>query len=56
MISNVFHKAMIEVNEQGAEAAAATDVNMTKCAVKHTKPPVVNCKKPFIYSITHLPT
>ncbi|KAL4435122.1 hypothetical protein ABPG74_003615 [Tetrahymena malaccensis] len=52
-LSNVYHKSMIEVNEEGAEAAAATAAVM-QLSIK--KDPQVLCNKPFIYSITHIPS
>jgi serpin B len=51
-VSKVVHKAMIEVNEEGAEAAAGTGVvMMSRCM------PIImqfNCNKPFIYLISSL--
>ena len=53
-ISSVIHKAVIEVNEEGAEAAAATaEVMMLKCAVRKTE---MTCNHPFLFAITHEPT
>jgi serpin B len=47
-IGQVIHKADIEVNEQGAEAAAATAVTMLRSAVGE---PVFRADHPFIYAI-----
>ncbi|PKR76976.1 proteinase IV [Halalkalibacillus sediminis] len=48
-IDRVLHKAVIEVNEKGSEAAAATAVNMTESA------PAINAEfianRPFLYVI-----
>lgn len=52
-IDSVIHKAMIEVNEQGAEAAAATAVIMAMRMMLNEDIKVVNCNKPFIFTITH---
>ncbi|MFW6221553.1 MAG: serpin family protein, partial [Fibrobacterota bacterium] len=48
-ISNIIHKAFIAVDEQGTEAAAATAVMMTDCAVDYNLQFVAN--RPFIYLI-----
>ncbi|KAL4479625.1 hypothetical protein ABPG72_004221 [Tetrahymena utriculariae] len=54
ILSNVYHKSMIEVNEDGAEAAAATaSVMILQCKQKDIQ---VMCNKPFIYTITHMPS
>jgi len=52
-IDSVIHKAMIEVNEEGAEAAAATVVIMAMRMMLNEDIKVVNCNKPFIFTITH---
>lgn len=48
-ISNVLHKAVIEVNEVGTEAAAATAVIMRKRCVEF--PEEFKCNRPFIFLI-----
>lgn len=46
-VSNVVHKAFIEVNEEGAEAAAATGmIMMTRCMIIH---PYFTVDHPFLY-------
>ena len=51
-ISNVFHKATIDLNEQGAEAAAATAIETCgeESFLEPTNPSM-NVNKPFIYII-----
>jgi serpin B len=52
-ISDVFHKAWVEVNEAGTEAAAATVVGVSKHAMprKPAPPPVFRADHPFIFCI-----
>jgi serpin B len=51
-ISDVIHKAFIDVNEEGAEAAAATAVVM-KCLsiMKEALPPTFRADHPFLFLI-----
>ena len=57
-ISQVFHQADIEVNEEGTEAAAATVVGMRKRVSCAPEMPVVifEVDHPFIFLIRHRPT
>jgi serpin B len=52
-IANVFHKAFVEVNEEGTEAAAATAVGLTLGASLAEPPPVpiFRADHPFVFAI-----
>jgi serpin B len=52
-ISEVFHKAWVEVNEEGTEAAAATVVTVAASAAPRRPPavPVFRADHPFIFCI-----
>lgn len=49
-ISAVLHKAFVEVNEEGTEAAAATAVLMAKMSMP-LPPPVFRADHPFLFLI-----
>jgi serpin B len=49
-ISFVLHKAFVEVNEEGSEAAAATAVGIARTSVP-TPPPVFRADRPFLFLI-----
>jgi len=55
-ISAVEHKAFVDVNEEGTEAAAATGVAMQLTAMAPTKPVVFNADHPFIFLIRDVRT
>lgn len=50
-ISQVKHKALVEVDEQGAKAAAATAVVMTRAAMPMRREVVLNADHPFVFLI-----
>lgn len=49
-VSKVAHKAFLEVNEEGAEAAAATMVEVADCEPEDI---IVVADHPFLLLITH---
>ena len=50
-ISRVIHEAVIEVNEEGTEAAAATVVEVVFTSVGPSQPRVFSLDKPFVFFI-----
>ena len=55
-ISKVLHKAFIDVNEEGTEAAAATAVIMELTVNGSSSRVVFDCNHPFMYLIQHKQT
>ena len=55
-IDEVVHKALIDVNEEGTEAAAATAVIMKRIVNGGSSRIVFNCNHPFLYLIQHKQT
>jgi serpin B len=56
LVDAVAHKAFIDVDEQGTEAAAATAVSFRPLAVFRGPPPVtMTVDRPFLYAIVHVP-
>lgn len=55
-ISEVFHQTFLELDEKGAEAAAATAVSMGPLGaslVEHAKPIELKADRPFLFAIQH---
>jgi len=56
-ISTVAHKAYVDVDEQGTEAAAATAVSIRAAAAFRSTPPVTMVvDRPFLFAIVHTAT
>jgi serpin B len=58
-ISEVFHKAFVEIDEAGTEAAAATAVVMvagSAMPAKRPEPVEVRVDRPFLFAIQHRPS
>jgi serpin B len=54
-ISTVLHKAFVEVNEEGTEAAAATAVVVATASLP-PQPVEFTADRPFLFLIRHTPT
>jgi serpin B len=55
-LSSVIHQAMVEVNEEGSEAAAATGVTIRTMMARAPARLVFRADRPFIFMIVHNPT
>jgi serine protease inhibitor len=55
-ISGVLHEAVVKVNEEGTEAAAATVVRMGATRATRPQPFRMICDRPFLFFITDEPT
>ena len=53
-VDDVYHKAFVEVNEEGTEAAAATGAVLGIESVMVTEPPVFRADHPFLFAIVDL--
>ena len=54
-VSAVVHKAFVDVNEEGTEAAAATGSGLHSASITPRKP-VFRADRPFVFFIRHKPT
>ncbi|MGD0682754.1 MAG: serpin family protein [Terracidiphilus sp.] len=52
-IGKAIHKARIEVNEEGSEAAAATSIGMLEMAMERKEKAVFHADRPFLFIIVH---
>ncbi|XP_013796439.1 alpha-1-antitrypsin-like [Apteryx mantelli] len=50
-VSKAIHKAMVDVNENGTEAAAVTVLEMTPTSLEIPPPPVIKFNRPFLMVI-----
>ncbi|GIY05740.1 uncharacterized serpin-like protein TK1782 [Caerostris extrusa] len=50
-VSQIMHKAVIEVNEEGSEAAAVTGIVFIRTSVIVDRPPEFNADHPFLFAI-----
>ncbi len=55
-IDTVSHKAFLEVDEKGTEAAAATTIGMIQRTSVHRPPIQFRVDRPFLLTIEHLPS
>lgn len=55
-ISDVIHKAFVDVNEEGTEAAAATGIVIRVTSAAPSEPKVFRADRPFLFVLRHVPT
>ena len=55
-VSNIYHRAVCNVNETGTEAAAATAVVMAPGGGIPAPIPTINFNRPFFYAIRNIPS
>ena len=53
-VSDILHKTVVDVNENGTEAAAVTAVMMALTAARPSQPKVMEVNRPFIYMIADM--
>ncbi|XP_047397771.1 alpha-1-antichymotrypsin-like [Sciurus carolinensis] len=53
MVSQVVHKALLDVTEEGTEATASTGVKVTFLSAKLGPKTIVNFNRPFLMAIVH---
>jgi serpin B len=51
-ISSIFHKAVLDVDEKGAEGAAVTAITFSTTSL----PPVFTFNRPYVILLRHIPT
>lgn len=56
VISSVFHKAFVKVDEKGTEAAAATAVMMARAGGAPQQPREVKVDRPFLFFLRDIPS
>merc|ERR1712137_1069578 len=55
-VSNIFHRAVCNINETGTEAAAATAVAMGRGRGRPVPVPTIRFNRPFFYAIRNIPS
>ena len=55
-VSDILHKTVVDVNENGTEAAAVTAVMVALTSARPSQPKVMEVNRPFIYMIADMET